>query len=105
MFEGKLTSATVAQPLDGVPARQGTLRPVSWTDLVARFDAARELRTELGIGEASGEASFDPDSARHIAEIGEGKPDINLDDLANGKAATGRDRPDVDRHASDAPRT
>jgi hypothetical protein len=104
MFEGKLTQAA-AHPLDGPSARQSDLRPVSWTDLVARFDAVRDLRTELGIGETAGEASFDPDSARHIAEIGEGKPDINLDDLANGKAATGRGRPDVDRHASDAPRT
>jgi hypothetical protein len=105
MFEGKPPNPAAAQPLDRRSVRKGGLRPVSWADLVARFDAVRELRTELGIGEAAGEASFDPDSARHIAEIGEGKPDINLDDLADGKTATGRGRPDVNRDASDDPRT
>jgi hypothetical protein len=40
----------------------------------------------LDVGETAGDASFDPDSARHIAEIGVGKQDINFDDLANGKA-------------------
>jgi hypothetical protein len=105
MFEGKLPSAGAAQPLDKAAAGQGRLRPVSWSDLVARFDAVRELRTELGIGETSGGASFDPNSARHIAEIADGKPDINLDDLANGKAANGMGRPNINGATSDDPRT
>jgi hypothetical protein len=87
MFEGKPPSAA-AQPLDKASTGQGRLRPVLWSDLVARFDAVRELRTELGVGEAAGGASFDPDSARHIAELGDGKPDINLDDLANVRTLT-----------------
>jgi len=105
MFEGKLPGAAAAQPLDQASPGQGRLRPVSWPDLVARFDAVRELRTELGIGETTGGASFDPDSARHIAELGDGKPDINLDDLANGKAAGGMGRPNTNGAASDDPRT
>nr|WP_166177877.1 hypothetical protein [Altererythrobacter segetis] len=105
MFEGKLPGAAASRPLDKASVGPGRLRPVSWQDLVARFDAVRELRTELGIGETAGGASFDPDSARHIAELGDGKPDINLDDLANGKAAGGMGRPNTNGAASDDPRT
>jgi hypothetical protein len=105
MFEGKLPSAAAAQPLDRAIPGQGGLRPVSWSDLVARFDAVRELRTEPGTGETAGGASFDPDSARHIAELGDGKPPINFDDLANGKTAGGMGRPNTNGAASDDPRT
>jgi hypothetical protein len=105
MFEGKLPRAAAAQPLDKASADQGRLRPVTWSDLVARFDAVRELRTELGVGEVAGGASFDPDSARHIAELADSKPGINLDDLANGKAAGGMGRPNINGAASDDPRT
>ena len=105
MFEGKLPGTATAQPLDKASAGQGRLRPVSWSDLVARFDAVRELRSELDIGETAGGASFDPDSARHIAELADGKPDINLDDLANGKAADGMGRHNSNGAESDDPRT
>jgi hypothetical protein len=101
MFEGKLHSAEPAQPRGS----GGRLRPVSWHDLVARLDAVRELRVELGLGEAGGVASFDPDSARHIAELAESKRDINFDDLANGKSADGMGRPNTNGAASDDPRT
>ena len=84
MFEGKLPGTATAQPLDKASAGQGRLRPVSWSDLVA---------------------SFDPDSARHIAELADGKPDINLDDLANGKAADGMGRHNSNGAESDDPRT
>ena len=102
MFENKPPNADSAQPLDGGVAG---LRSLSWHDLVARFDAVRELRAELGAGETRGDASFDPDSARHIAELAEGKRDINFDDLANGKAADGMGRENKDGAASDDPRT
>ena len=101
MFESKLPNGDSAQPLD---RGAGSLRPLSWHDLVARFDAVRELRAELGAGEAGGDASFDPDSARHIAELAEGKQDINFDDLANGKAAGGISRSGKNGAASDDPR-
>lgn len=105
MFEGKPPSSATSRPLDPAAAAIDNLRPVKWPDLVAKFDAARELRSELGLGEAAGEASFDPDSARHIAELAEGKRDINFDDLANGKAADAMGRDDRDGATSDDPRT
>jgi len=92
MFEGKLPTAATSLPLDRTAAEMDNLRPVKWPDLVAKFDAARELRADLGMGETAGEASFDPGSARHIAELAEGKRDINFDGLANGKAAGGISR-------------
>ena len=101
MFENKLPNADSAQPLDDGVAG---LRSLSWHDLVARFDAVRELRAELGAGETRGDASFDPDSARHIAELTEGKQDINFDDLADGKAAGGISRSGKNGAASDDPR-
>ena len=104
MFEGKLSGRGALQPFDGTGGvRQ--LRPVSWRDLVARFDAVRELRVVLGTGETADGASFDPDSARHIAELDESKRDINLDDLADGKATGGMGRPNTNGAASDDPRT
>jgi hypothetical protein len=92
MYQNKLSGTGAMPLLDLSPAGQEGLRAVSWADLVARFDAVRELRAELGAGEAAGGASFDADSARHIAEIGGGKQDINFDDLANGKAGDGISR-------------
>ncbi|MBO9558405.1 MAG: helix-turn-helix domain-containing protein, partial [Caulobacter sp.] len=40
------------------------LRPLSWTDLVARLAAARHLRSPYGAANPGGEASFDAGSAR-----------------------------------------
>jgi hypothetical protein len=104
MFEGKLNSVGPAPALDHTGGGQQRLRPVSWSDLVAKLEAARELRAELGAGETDGDGSFDPDSARHIAAIGEGKQDINFDVLANGKATGGISRSDNNGAASDDPR-
>jgi hypothetical protein len=101
MFEAKLPNVGGAHALDRARGGQESLRAVSWSDLVARFDAARELRAELGTGETAGGASFDPDSARHIAEIGDSKQDINFDDLADGKAPGGMGRPDNNAAPSD----
>jgi hypothetical protein len=103
MFEGKVQSADTAQPFDNGGGAH--LRPVTWRDLVARFDAVRELRVELGTGETGEVASFDPDSARHIAELAGSKRDINFDDLANGKDADGMGRPNSNGASSDDPRT
>jgi hypothetical protein len=92
MFERKLTRADAVTSLDLPEAAPEGLRAVKWIDLVAKFDAIHDLRAELGAGETTGGASFDPDSARHIAEIGAGKQDINFDGLANGKSAGGISR-------------
>jgi hypothetical protein len=104
MFEGKLPNAGGAQALDRAGSVQDSLRAVSWTDLVARFDAARELRAELGSGETAGGASFDPDAARHIAELSENTEDINFDALANGKTAGGKARANDNGADCDDPR-
>jgi len=104
MFEAKLSETGALLAVDLAEAGQDGLRAVNWSDLVAKFDAVRELRAELGAGETVGDASFDPDSARHIAEVGSGKQDINFDDLANGKAAGGKARSNNNGAASDDPR-
>jgi hypothetical protein len=104
MLEGKLPDAGPGQAFDPAAAGAERLRPVLWSDLVAKFDAARELRAELGSGEAGGDASFDPDSARHIAELAESKHDINFDALADGKGAEDMARPRQDRAGREAPR-
>lgn len=86
MFEGKPPKAGSA-PL---------LQPVTWADLSSRLAAARDLRKALA-DDAGGEGSFDAASARWIADHatqegagdGEGQPDVNPDDLGNGKAVEG----------------
>jgi len=103
MFERKLPRADTFVPIALPEPAPEALRPVKWSDLVARFDAIHDLRAELGAGESGGGASFDADSARHIAEIVTGKQDVNFDDLANGKTAGGISR-SANGAASDDPR-
>ena len=88
MFEGKPPRADEALPLED--AQDGeTLRSLSWTDLVARLSAARDLRASYqGAGETA-EGSFDAGSARRVAAHHNGKHPVNLDDLANGKGPAG----------------
>jgi hypothetical protein len=82
MFEGK------------PPKRDAgtSLHAVSSADLSARLSAARELRKAFAQDEG-GEGSFDAVSARWIADHADdsvgGKPDVNPDDLGNGKAVDG----------------
>jgi hypothetical protein len=82
MFEGK--------PLK--PDAAASLQAVTWADLSARLAAARDLRKALAEDE-NGEGSFDAASARwiadHATQDAEGKPDVNPDDLGNGKAVNG----------------
>ena len=64
---------------------------MTWSDLVARLGAARDLRRELGVSDIGGDASFDASSAQHIALITDredtaGKRTVNPDDLGNGKS-------------------
>jgi hypothetical protein len=66
-----------------------SLRPVRWSDLVAKLDAARDLRASLLAHGHEGEASFASGCAQHIAALCEGKRGINLDDLVDGKDTGG----------------
>jgi|SRR5690606_27725167 len=103
MFEGKQSGLDPLTHAEGARAGDG-LRAVKWPDLVARLDAARDLRATLRTYECEGEASFDPGSARHIAALCDGKPGVNLDDLVNGKAGGGISCLDQEGAAGDAPR-
>ena len=85
MFEGKPICATTPSERNCA----GELRPVTWSDLVAKLDAARDLRSALTGHGGAGDGSFDRGSAQHIAALGEGERGVNLDDLGNGKAARG----------------
>jgi hypothetical protein len=85
MFEAKPFDAGAFTPFESDDAGH-RLRPVNWSDLVARLDAARDLRASLLSHDGEGEASFDPGSAQHIAALCECKRGINLADLVNGKA-------------------
>jgi hypothetical protein len=85
MFEGKLPTTYNGVPADLPNDGPGELRAISWAELVAQFDAARELRSAPAIGEGGGEAGFAPDSAHHVAAACDSKPDVNLAGLANRK--------------------
>lgn len=85
MFERKLPTIHAGLLTDLSNGERGNLRPISWSELVAQFDAAREFRSSLGAGEVSSDASFAPEPARHIAALCDGKPDVNLDGLGNRK--------------------
>jgi hypothetical protein len=93
MFEGKPPRPRDARPLDDEQRDIDALRPLIWGELVARFTAARDLRSACEAADGSGEASFDAGSARRIAAHHSGKQDVNLDVSGNGKS-----------HARTAPR-
>ena len=85
MFEGKPLRPGDARPLDTEPWEGEVLRPLSWSELVARLSAARDLRASFAPGGEGGEASFDAGSARRIAAHHNGKEFGNHDGLAHGK--------------------
>ncbi len=67
---------------------------LSWSDLVAKLAAARDLREALTQDEEAALASFDPDCAAHIASHqdkfpDDGKRDVNPDGLGNSKGTGG----------------
>ena len=85
MFEGKPPSSAEALPLEE-PQEGESLRPLSWSDLVARLTAARALRESIEGGAA---ASFDASSARCIAAHHNGKHIVNPEDSGSGKGPEG----------------
>ena len=91
MFEGKPPSSAEALPLEE-PQQGESLRPLSWSDLVARLSAARALRESIEGGAA---ASFDASSARCIAAHHNGKHIVNPEDSGSGKGPEGNAQPAV----------
>ena len=93
MFEGKPPRPGDLRPLDFEPGEDDRLRPLSWSDLVARLSAVRELRGEAGPSDEASEGSFDAGSARLIAAHHNGKQPVNLDNSSNGKGSEGTGPP------------
>ncbi|MBH5321353.1 hypothetical protein [Aurantiacibacter sediminis] len=70
------------------------LSALSWSDLVAKLAAARDLRGTLTQEEEAALASFDPDCAAHIASHQDkfpedSKRDVNPNGLGNSKGTGG----------------
>lgn len=108
MFEGKLPLAPESRDSATGEMPEEVLCELRWSDLVARLSAARELRAELAASDETMLASFDADSARHLASHHEGlhddnnEPDVNPDDSGNrkGQAAINQIRADHDKPAT-----
>ena len=88
MFEGKPPRTADALPLEE-PQDGGSLRPLSWTDLVARLSAGRDMRASLEGRPSASDASFDASSARCVAALHNGKHGVNPEDSSNGKGPHG----------------
>ena len=104
MFEGKLPSLPAARGASASPAEGDSLREVSWSDLRARLEAARDLRSSLSSAGREALASFDAPFARRIAELEDGKGVVNPSDLANGKGTWPIDGVSQDAGFGSAPR-
>jgi len=92
MFEGKPPIPARAGDYADTGSAQVQLRALSWSELIARFTAARELQSALISPSDQSLASFDAQSARHLAAMHEGECEIgkevvNLDDSGNRKGA------------------
>ena len=90
MFEGKPPFPPAASGSERGDSAVDELCAMDWSDLVAKLSAARDLRAELADSSDSALASFDPHGAAHLASHQEkspvdGKRDVNLDGLSNGK--------------------
>jgi hypothetical protein len=86
MFEGSFPHRADAHPGGDTPEGE-SLRSLSWSELVARLSAARELRTALS---ERAHASFDAGSARCIAAQHNSDHAINLDDSTYRKGPQGK---------------
>lgn len=99
MFEGKPPIPAEAQEFAD-PQEPEPLRPLRWSDLVARLEAVRDLRASYSGNARAYDGSFDASSARRIAAHHNGKHVVNLDDLANRKVHAGIAGPAVHGDAS-----
>jgi hypothetical protein len=81
MFEGKSPFAAMLRNEPSAVATDEPLREISWSDLRARLEAARDLRQSLVLAELTGTASF----GAPVAHWAESKQTVNLSVLGNGK--------------------
>jgi hypothetical protein len=87
MYEGNIVHAgQQPEPADAISGEEG-LRALSWDEVVARLDAARDFRRLMEERPQSGGASFNAISARHLAALGDAQPGINPFALTNRKMA------------------
>lgn len=82
MFEAAITPAVAGI---GAP---GNLRPLDWSELVARLAAARDLRDVLS-RPAMVAGSFVGQARGGLARAGNGERAVNLDALGRGKTPQG----------------
>ena len=85
MYQGKLPKAPHGRDSQADGDAVDSLRVMTWSDLRARLEAARDLRDSCAEDDDGELASFDPFSARRIAAQVEGKQSVNPTDLANRK--------------------
>lgn len=112
MFEGKRLTAARPDLRDADEAGAAALRQIGWSDIVARLEAARDLRQFIGSSDEGEKASFDATSARWIAEHLPGtfgEPGVDNDIPVNpvasanckwavGKSVPAQRMPDVPRN-------
>jgi hypothetical protein len=96
MFEGKPPVAALLQDQNGTAAEGEPLREISWSDLRARLEAARDLRHSLALDVQEDPASFDVPFARQLSQLANGKEVINPTVLGNGKGARAISHPSSD---------
>ena len=111
MFEGKIPQPHAANdpgaPVGGGSASGDALRELTWNDLRARLQAAREFQASLQSERDEHDehlASFDANSARHIAALADNKHAVNPEDLANGKGTACMDGASQDADFGSDPR-
>jgi hypothetical protein len=104
MFEGKPPIVPEGHDSHRELAGVDSLRPLTWSDLRARLEAARDFRASMRQGEDGEIASFDAVSARRIAALSNSKHGVNPSDLANRKQNCGTSSPLPNDAPQSAPR-
>lgn len=63
------------------------LRPIGWSELSARLSALRAVRGSAVRTGSGATSSFDSGAALRLRSLDHGEPDVNPNDLGNGKGA------------------
>ena len=97
MFEGKPLLAAEPQISAMGEALGAPATGLQWSDLVAKLDAARDLRAALNLADPSQLASFDAGLAQRLcaqeaSAWGNDERAVNLEDSANGKGNGGMEQ-------------